>query len=51
MPRPAVGAVAVALNTTMVILLSRYSNLHVPSVGTIFTLDVEAYGGNTTLRD
>ena len=46
-----VAAVTLTLNALVATLLERYDNFHVPSVGTIYALGFEAYGGNITTRD
>ena len=38
-----VAIASIAITTTISILLSKIANLHVPSLGTIYTIGVEAY--------
>ncbi len=47
----AVATITIVVNSAIAMWLSRYGSLHVPSIGTIQTIDVEAYGGNVTLKD
>ena len=46
-----VAAITIALSTTISMFLSRINHLRIPSLGTIHTFGVEAYGGNITLKD
>lgn len=46
-----VAAITLALSMGISVLLSRYHNLHVPSIGTIYALGVEAYGGDITYQN
>lgn len=46
-----VVAVTLALSMGISVLLNRYHNLHVPSIGTIYALGVEAYGGDITYKN
>jgi hypothetical protein len=46
-----VAAITIALSTTISMFLSRINHLRIPSLGTIHTFRVEAYGGNITLKD
>lgn len=46
-----VVAITLILSSLIASLLNTYQNLHVPSVGTIYTLGVDAYGGNITVQD
>jgi len=46
-----VAAITIILSTTISMLLSRIYNYHIPSLGTIRTTGVEAYGGNITLKE
>jgi len=46
-----VVAITIILNTTISMLLSRINHLRIPSLGTIRTFGVQAYGGNITLKD
>lgn len=46
-----VAAITIVLSTTISILLSRINHLYVPSLGTIRTIGVEAYGGDITLDE
>ena len=43
-----VSAATLLLSTTVSMWLSRFHNLHLPSLGTIRVIGVEAYGGNIT---
>ena len=46
-----VAAITIILSTTISMLLSRIHNYHIPSLGTIRTTGVKAYGGNITLKE
>jgi len=46
-----VAAITLALSTAISLFLSRINNLHIPSLGTIHTVGVEAYGGNITVDE
>jgi hypothetical protein len=41
-----VAAVAIMLSAMVAIILDKYENLYVPSIGTIRTVGVQAYGGD-----
>ena len=47
----AVAAITILLSAMISIWLSKVSNLKVPSLGTIETVGVEAYGGDINLTD
>jgi len=46
-----VAIVAVGLNALVATLLERYQSFHIPSVGNIYALGFDAYGGNITTHD
>ena len=46
-----VAIVAVVLNALVATLLERYQNLHIPSIGNIYALGFDVYGGNITTHD
>jgi hypothetical protein len=46
-----VAIVAVGLNALVATLLERYQNLHIPSIGNIYALGFDVYGGNITTHD
>lgn len=46
-----VAAITLLFSTLISMWLSKFDNLHVPSVGTLRTIGVEAYGGNITIDE
>lgn len=46
-----VASITTILTTTISILLSRTDNLTLPSTGTIYTVGIEAYGGDINLTE
>lgn len=46
-----IATATLALSTTISIILERINHLRLPSLGTIHTLGVTAYGGNITVQD
>lgn len=46
-----VAIVTVGLNALVATLLERYQNIHIPSIGNIYALSFDAYGGNMTTNN
>jgi hypothetical protein len=46
-----VAAITLLFSALISMWLSKFDNLHIPSVGTLRTIGVEAYGGNITIDE